>query len=95
MVVRFEAGGSGTVELEREDAAVSAFSFFFEPLEPAVESFVDAFPLGFSTSVGGGLLATEVAYADSLSPTQDWANHLPPAIPRISRLANRQWRVCV
>lgn len=71
MVVRLGAGRSGTVELDREDAAVSVFSFFFEPLEPAVESFVEAFPPAFSTSVGGGLLATEVAYADSLSPTQD------------------------
>jgi len=69
--VRLGAGRSGTVELEREDAAVSAFSFFFEPLEPAVESFVEELPLVFSTSVGGGLLATDVAYVDSLSPTQD------------------------
>ena len=95
VVVRLGAGRSGTVELEREEAAVSAFSFFFEPLEPALETFVDEFPLGFSTSVGGGLLATEVAYAESFSPTQDCANHLPPAMPRISRLANRQWRTCV
>lgn len=71
VVVRLGAGRSGTVELEREDAAVSVFSFFFEPLEPVVESFVEEFPLAFSTSAGGGLLATEVAYADSLSPTQD------------------------
>ena len=71
VVVRLGAGRSGTEELEREDAAVSAFSFFFEPLEPAVESFDEAFPLAFSTSVGGGLLATEVAYAESLFPTQD------------------------
>lgn len=70
-VVRLGAGRSGTVELERDDAAVSVFSFFFEPLEPAVDSFVEVFPLGFSTSVGGGLLATEVAYCDSLSPTHD------------------------
>jgi len=70
-VVRLGAGGSGTVELEREDAAVSAFSFFFEPLEPAVEGFVEVLPLAFSTSVGGGLLATEVAYTESLFPTQD------------------------
>jgi len=70
-VVRLGAGRSGTVELEREDVAVPAFSFFFEPLEPAVESFVEALPLAFSTSVGGGLLATEVAYAESLPPTQD------------------------
>ena len=69
--MRLGAGRSGTVELEREDAAVSAFSFFFEPLEPAVESFVEAFPLAFSGSVGSGLLATEVAYTESLSPTQD------------------------
>ena len=89
-MVRLGAGGSGTVELEREDAAVSAFSFFFEPLEPAVVNFVETLPLAFSTSAGGGLLATEVAYCDSLSPTHDCANHLPPAIPRISRLAGRQ-----
>ena len=71
VAVRLGAGRSGTDELEREDAAVSAFSFFFEPLEPAVESFVEAFPLAFSTSVGGGLLATDVAYAESFPPTQD------------------------
>lgn len=71
VVVRPGAGRSGTVELEREDAAVSTFSFFFEPLEPAVECFVEAFPPVFSTSVGCGLLATEVAYAESLLPTQD------------------------
>lgn len=94
-MVRLGAGRSGTVELEREEAAVSAFSFFFELLDPAVDGFVEAFPLGFSASVGGGLFATEVAYGDSLSPTHDRANHLPPAIPRISRLANRQWRTSV
>jgi hypothetical protein len=61
VVVRLGAGRSGTVELDLEEAAVSVFSFFFEPLEPTVDSFVDAPPLAFSVSAGGGLLATEVA----------------------------------
>ena len=71
VVVRLGAGISGTVELEREEAAVSAFSFFFEPLEPAVESFVEEFPPPFSVSGSCGLLAMKVAYAESLPPTQD------------------------
>ena len=92
VTARLGAGRSGTVELDREDAAVSVFSFFFDPFAPAVDSFTEALPVVFSTSAGGGLLATAVAYSDSFSPTHDWANHLPPAMPRISRLAGRQWR---
>ena len=36
--------------------------------------------------------AAAVAYADSFSPIHDLANHRPPAMPRISRLACRQCR---
>ena len=43
-------------------------------------------PLDFS----GFLLVSEVAYSESLLPTHERANHRPPAMPRISRLAVRQ-----
>lgn len=43
-------------------------------------------PLDFS----GPFFLSEVAYSEFLSPTHDRANHRPPAMPRISRLATRQ-----
>jgi len=45
-----------------------------------------------SPSLSSPFVPVAVAYSDSFSPTQVFANHRPPAIPRISRWATRQWR---
>lgn len=89
-------GTSGTVELAREDGAVSVFGF------PLVPPFVEAEVLvgladilAFSVSAGAGFVrpaATAAAYSDSLPPAHERANQWPPPMPRISRFPTLQCR---
>jgi hypothetical protein len=83
---------SGATDAEREDAAVelaSAFCLRFpEAREPAGGAEVDkAGNLGRARAASAAMASSE-----SFSPTQARANQRPPAMPRISRCASRQWR---
>lgn len=87
-------GGLGFVDPEREGAAEAVNDV------PADFPLPDPLPTGadIETADSRGRLTPDnlspflapVAYSESFSPTQDRANHRPPAIPRISRLATRQ-----
>ena len=89
------AGGtaaSGTAEAERDEAAVDTASTlglrFPEAREPVAGVEMDkAGNLGTDSAASAA-----TASSDSFSPTQVRANHRPPATPRTSRCARRQWR---
>jgi len=84
----------GTTDASLEGAAegfTDAILFAFLVPRPSGAELDDCLdkpndPLDFS----GSLRVSEVAYSESLLPTHERANHRPPAIPRISRLAVRQ-----
>lgn len=91
---------SGTWDSERDGAAEV-------DIEEAAFPLPFPFPVGADTEGNFGIATCDgddsslrssawfsiwLANADSFSPTQAFANHLPPAIPRISRFAVRQWR---
>jgi len=89
------AGGaapSGAADAERDDAAVeraSALGLRFPGVRvPAEDVLIDnAGNLGRERAA-----SVATASSESLSPTQERANQRPPAMPRTSRCAIRQWR---
>lgn len=84
-----EPSREGAAEAASDEAALDAFPF--EPRTGADMETPDS--LG-STTMSPPFVcaatATAEANSDSFSPTQQRANHRPPAIPRISRCAVRQ-----
>ena len=86
-----EPSREGAVEAPNDEAAFEAL-----PLLDRPEAGVDIeMSLGRVKPDSLVLACTETppaaaASSDSFSPTQDRANHRPPPIPRISRLATRQ-----
>lgn len=75
--------------------------------DPTADAAFEPFPRPFPTGADAdpplpnlprtpGFSSTPftAAYSDSFSPTHVFANHLPPAIPRISLFAVRQCRTC-
>ena len=83
---------SGARDAEREDAAVelaSALALRF----PGVRAPARGAEMDRAGSFGNASAASAAtASSESFSPTQARANQRPPAIPRISRWASRQWR---
>lgn len=95
-----ETGKSGPIDASRDGAAdaeaeAANDGAFFDPFVlpvpfPTGAERDDPLPNLSSPSLAAVAIAT--ANCDSLSPTHARANHRPPAIPRTSRCATRQWR---
>jgi hypothetical protein len=89
------AGGaipSGAADAERDDPAVeraSALGLRF----PGVRVPGPGALIAKAGNLGRERAASAAtASSESFSPTQERANQRPPAMPRISRWAGRQWR---
>ena len=86
-----EPSRDGAAEVPNDEAAFDALPLLDRPEAPGVDIEMSLGRVK-PDSLGLACIATPPAAAnsDSFSPTQDRANHRPPPIPRISRLATRQ-----
>lgn len=81
---------SGTTEDERDVAADSLVPFLLGVRVTGADIDIEGSFGSIRALISAPLEG--VASSDSCLPTHDRANQRPPPIPRISRLATRQWR---